>query len=487
MAAMDFEKSIRRGRGLSMDIGSPYLLPLELQNSRESLNSLSRNIVHDAHDPYRPVMTFLSSAPNSARNSIAHDDAASIGSGSTMRKQRTEGISSPLVPNTQRMPFSTIHSTGETPKSESRAQSRSPLSAPPIEDNQQNMSQFIIPLPLAHVHQDSPKSISPHPTLNSQPSQYQREQIPAVHTQSFHIPKEPKIPQILPMPTYQAPTPVPQTQFQNAEYEDDYYDESHYIQQPIHQHPNSALPHSTSSDQCYAPSEEHQDFQHHPSDFHSDGLGVSNMPIDSRRMSVLRPLPPDDPSDTPQQRAQRIRSFYKEYFNDHEGRVYQQTGNEYYEDYGQEFVGGNAMYDSYGGQFVVENAPYAEPITRRAMTPPPRGPPRFSDQHNQIGYSQGGPYRARAFSTASAGGFRGPAPRHYAPPPAPLRTLPTPHLLREDAFSLPIDFAPPTSVRDQAAGRSSSPRMESRPFSPQVAIATPLASSFNELPVMPSP
>lgn len=471
-----------------MDIlGSPYLLPPELHNSRESLNSLSRNVVHEAHDPYRPVNTFLSSTSDPARESFARDDAASIRSGSTLQRQRTEGISSPLVPNAQRMPFSstsTLQSIGEMSKPNSRAQPRSPLASVTTEDGQHSTSQFMPPPPRAHIQEDR----ADHFSVNgSQASQYQREQVPTAHTQSFHIPQQPKNPQSLPTMVYSESAPIPQIQFPNDEYEDDYYDESHYIQPPSMQHSDPASPYSASSDRFYTPTEEHQGFQYPTSDMQSDGLGVANVPFDSRRASVLRPLPPDDPSDTPQQRAIRIRSFYKEYFNDQEGRVQQQVGNEYYEDYGQEYVGGNAPNNSHTGQYFPNNAPFAEPVTRRAMTPPPRGTPRFSDHHNRAGSSPGGQPRARAFSTASVGGIRGPAPRRQAPPPAALRTLPTPHLLREDAFALPIDFAPPTRIRDQAAGRSASPKMERRPFSPQVAIANPLASSFNELPVMPSP
>ena len=47
----------RKHRGLSMDMNmdSPYLLPAQLQGSRESLHSMSRTAMQDQHDPYRPV------------------------------------------------------------------------------------------------------------------------------------------------------------------------------------------------------------------------------------------------------------------------------------------------------------------------------------------------------------------------------------------------------------------------------------------------
>ena len=467
MTENDFEKSLRRGRGLSMDIGSPYVLPPEMHNSRESLNSLTRNIAPDMHDPYRPVTALYNPGPDSARNSSVHDDSASIRTQSTMRGHRADGARSPLVANAQRMPFSSspiaLLPIGQQPVPESRSHTKSPLSS---QDGGFPIDNIVSPPSAAHISEERTKSISP----KLQDTPLQPEQLP-IHTLSPHA----------------QTSDVHQSNIPNDEYLNEYYDESHYIEQPISQHQHLASPQSESSDRFYTPTQEAHGYLSPPSEV--DGLGFSDIPFDNRRISVLRPLPPDDPADTPQQRAQRIRSFYKEYFNENDARVYQQGPNDYYEDYNQEYLGDGATYDPHAGQFIVGQAPYAAPITRRAMTPPPRGPPRFnsSSRHNSGGFSPKAPYRARAFSTASAGAMRGREPRRHAPPPGPLRTLPTPHLLREDAFALSIDFAPPTKIRDQAAGRAASPKMEPRPFSPQVAIASPLASSFSELPSMPSP
>ena len=458
-----------------MDIGSPYVLPPEMHNSRESLNSLTRNIAPDMHDPYRPVTALFNSSPDSARNSSSHDDNASIRTQSTVRGHRTDGARSPLVPNAQRMPFSSspiaLLPMGQQPGPELRSHTRSPLSSPPVQDDSLSIDSFVPPPPAAYIPEERAKSISPKP----QDVPLQPERLSA-HTLSPHA----------------QTSDIHQSNILNDEYLDEYYDEPQYFEQPVSQQHQSqhqllASPQSESSDRFYTPTQETQG--HVPPPSQVEGLGFSDVPFDNRRISVLRPLPPDDPADTPQQRAQRIRSFYKEYFNENDARVYQQGPNDYYEDYNQEYLGDGAMYDPHAGQFIVGQAPYAAPITRRAMTPPPRGPPRFnsSNRHNSGGSSPRAPHRARAFSTASAGAMRGREPRRHAPPPGPLRTLPTPHLLKEDAFTLSIDFAPPTKIRDQAAGRAPSPKMEPRHFSPQVSIASPLASSFSELPSMPSP
>ncbi|BCR84942.1 uncharacterized protein ACHE_20400S [Aspergillus chevalieri] len=221
---------------------------------------------------------------------------------------------------------------------------------------------------------------------------------------------------------------------------------------------------------------------------------------DTRRMTFgLRPLPPEDPTDNPEQRANRIRSFYKEYFED------SKTGREttYYEDFGPEFYGypDDMAHDpSYDDYYGPPPAPFAEPVTRRAMTPPPRAPPPFQPGGRHMpsgsvsgfsGFSSGfGDPGPRAMSSASNRmPMPGPprAPRRPAPPPAPLNILPTPHMLKDDAIMGAIDFAPGNTFKDQREGRAETPLGGRRPFSPMTRAATPLASAFDELSVMPSP
>lgn len=182
---------------------------------------------------------------------------------------------------------------------------------------------------------------------------------------------------------------------------------------------------------------------------------------DTRRMTFgLRPLPPEDSSDNPEQRANRIRSFYKEYFDENK------TGREtYYEDYGPEYdpyaddMGHDPYYDD--EYYPPVPAPFAEPVSRRAMTPPPRAPPRF--QGHMAANSSGG------FSGFSGSGFQSPgpratssasnrmpgprAPRRPMPPPPPLSVLPTPHMLKDDSFMSAIDFAPSSTFKDRREGR----------------------------------
>ncbi|KAI4133674.1 MAG: hypothetical protein LQ338_000003 [Usnochroma carphineum] len=217
----------------------------------------------------------------------------------------------------------------------------------------------------------------------------------------------------------------------------------------------------------------------------TDGLGLG---YDIRRLSMgFRPLPPDDPTDNPEQRANRIRSFYKEYFDDSKPGHSHKAG-QYYEDYDEHYLGDGAIYDLATGDLMAVQPQRSEPYGRRAMTPPPRAPPRFRGgaRHHASTLSGGRivPPGPRAFSSAS-GHFGHPMPR--LPPPGPLRVLPSPHLLKEDSFALPIDFAPPTSYKDRQAGRPESPRGGSRPYSPMVPAHLPLVSSFDDLAVMPSP
>lgn len=233
---------------------------------------------------------------------------------------------------------------------------------------------------------------------------------------------------------------------------------------------------------------------------HSLGVEEGHRPgFDPRRSSMgFRPLPPDDPTDNPEQRANRIRSFYKEYFDDSRPGPKRAAGD-YYEDYDQQYLGDGAIFDPVSGRAQPLYAapydqprgrPYAEPYGRRAMTPPPRAPPGYGRRHaaTMSGSSKTMPPRSRAHSSHS--GRFGPSgrgtPQKQVPPPQPLNVLPSPHLLKEDTF-LPMDFAPPTTARERQAGRSGSPRGGLRPYSPIVPAHMPLVSSFDDLAPMPSP
>jgi hypothetical protein len=210
---------------------------------------------------------------------------------------------------------------------------------------------------------------------------------------------------------------------------------------------------------------------------------------------------------------------------------HQQQSAQYYEDYDANYQAQDAPYfDPASNSFVM---PYAQPVSRRAMTPPPtgqrfpgpRGPPRAfhgsqagmrlppnmrgpprpgSSVSNQLsgpsrpGSSVSGPYnRPRAGSAMSGSRYAGSAmsgsrhggPRKPIPPPADLSTLPTPSKLKDDSFALfnAMDFAPPETYADRTRGRSQSPAGERRPYRMNVPAHSPLVTAFEELPTLPSP
>ena len=297
----------------------------------------------------------------------------------------------------------------------------------------------------------------------------------------------------------------------------------------------------------------------------STALGVPQQ--DNRRLSVgFRPLPPDEimESEDPEYRANRIRSFYKEYFDDsnkpedrppmpamppmqqdqqrqqgppprpqqqgppggggYPQHQHHQSNTSYYEDYDPAYAQDAPYFDPASNSFVM---PYAQPVQRRAMTPPPsgqrfpgpRGPPRAfhgsqagmkypqnlrgpprpgSSVSNQLGgqsrpgSSASGAYgrpRAGSAMSGSRSGSRFGAPRKPLPPPSDLPTLPTPSKLRDDSFALfnATDFAPPDIFAERARGRSQSPSGERRPYKMNVPAHSPLVNAYEELPTLPSP
>ena len=493
---VESEKALRRGRGLSMDMGSPYVLPPGLQGSRESLHSLSRTN-HTWHDPYRPATTFtpsdasMRSYPNSRHGA---DDSSSY-TGSSGRGQGQETMNQNLLRNAQRM------SRSLPPQS---SQLSSPTSTPAIPEVQSQDSSPTVArkgLPSSpRLPNNGPNLVQPAsrdannqgdlrlsdnylgPLINSrEPSRDlltgsppQQESSPPQGLPQRPSKRNPTLPTI----NVSAPSSRPERK-QSLPANDNRNENAVKVTPPS---PPQAVrsQHEGTTKEVHMPNS--NDYVNASGNLDTTGLGY-----DVRRLSMgFRPLPPEDPSDNPEQRANRIRSFYKEYFDESKpGPAY--GPEDYYEDYDQGYLHEGAIFDPATGQFIVAKAPFAEPVTRRAMTPPPRAPPRFRGRGHQATSSNpslmspGGP---RAFSSAS--GRFGP-PKKVLPPPNPLRTLPTPYQLREDAFALPIDFAPPSSFRTRTAGRPESPTSVSRPYSPMVPAFSPLVSSFDDLSVMPSP
>ncbi|KAF2740686.1 hypothetical protein EJ04DRAFT_162554 [Polyplosphaeria fusca] len=484
MTLTETEKSLRQGRGLSLDMsaGSPYILPAGLHGSRESFHSLSRS-TQDPHDPYRPVTFIKDNASIHSGNrggAYRHDSSSTYtgSSGGTDRHRMNDG----LLRNAQRM------SQSLPP----RGQSMSPESNPiPEIRYPEPVATPLSPLNPAVERQLPSPPPPPPPPPPPAPLQAGNTSLP---TQSV---EQPLPAQTMPSSPPRAPARV---QSQSADLHmnanttsfmsDSSYGDGFKVTPPSPPREHRPPPIDTG---LVAP--EPQRPQNEPV-----GLGVEDIGYDARRLSMsLRPLPPDDPNDNPEQRANRIRSFYKEYFDDSRPEPTGGMYNDYYEDYGSEYLDG-AIFDPQTGNFVVAQAPYAQPVTRRAMTPPPRAPPRFRSGSNPHGPGPRGAHMSGS-SMASSGRFmppprgmssmsgRIPGPRRPLPPPSNLQSLPTPHMLKEDSMVFnPIDFAPPVSIRELQNGRRpDSPLGAPRPYSPSVRPHTPLASSFDDLAVMPSP
>lgn len=474
------EKGVTGGHThqLSLENASPYILPVGLHGSTESFHSLSRS-QHDPHDPYRPV-TFGGdgqSIRSQSRGAYRGDNGSmyTTSSGGT----RTDRMNDGLLKNAQRM--STSVAVRPT-----RSASLSP-------DGTQSPIQF--PDPAIALSPLNPRyENEPLPALPEQKTEYSA--FKPTNVPTISIPEAPIAEKTInKSPVETAPTALPlRIQSQSA---------------VVHENANTTSIISTSSYgdgfQVTPPSPRESQVQHeplapkprYPEGQSNAGLGIDDSARNTNRLSMsLRPLPPsEDHEENPEQRANRIRSFYKEYFDDSKpepagGRLYA----DYYEDYGSEYQDGT-VFDSRTGNFVVAqpNAPFAEPVTRRAMTPPPRAPPRFRSNTGPRGPHMSNSSMASSQYLPSRGGSamsgRLPPPKKALPPPSALSSLPTPAKLTENSMVFdPIDFAPPVSFRDRQNGlRPDSPLGSPRPFSPSVRPHTPLVGTYEDLPVMPSP
>ncbi|KPM43341.1 hypothetical protein AK830_g3211 [Neonectria ditissima] len=546
---------------MDMNLSSPYLLPPGLQQSHESLHSLARSLGNDHQDPYQQATIYTNSETGSMRSMPYSKESSSLYTKSSGK--RMSGTTGRSVPS-QRMP----PRTNSLPKSPTSPEDVkiNPFAIPSIPEPAHKLQ--------SPVEADSgtfqPKAIIPeignvsdfddkYNTAVQQPqparSKSPQFELPAVSDAGnsnagtpvadgfplpphrggesnaiglgldFQLPKAPV------SPGHEAPLSAPlpmhgqqhndsqfnayQPEIHTSEYYDDYED---------FDRGRSAQRASFVED---APQQQGQ------------GLGVPQQ--NNKRLSVgFRPLPPDEvtESEDPEYRANRIRSFYKEYFEESKEppppmpAPPKAAQGGYYEDYDQGYLGEAAAYfDPESNAFVM---PYAEPVTRRAMTPPPAGRRQFGGgpggpggpgprgpggsrphgPHGSLGGMslpggpQGRPRAGSAFGPhggsragSRAGSAFGPRPdssasarsrgqpRKNLPPPAPLTTLPTPSKLKDDAFALlgVMDFAPPGTFKDAAAGRSQSPLGERRAYSPQVPAVTPVVSAFEELAALPSP
>ncbi|KAI0518206.1 hypothetical protein F5B22DRAFT_76525 [Xylaria bambusicola] len=521
---------------MDMNLSSPYLLPPNLHASRESFNSLAKTL-HQADDPYRPVTDYAGSDVGSLR-SFKRGPATRTSSIYTS-KTRPSGD----IPRQQReIPTSPLQSPLPVaqPLSHSPAQQEEMLSTPAknefrFVDDGPGVTQVpeiqepaaVATLATRKPATQSPRSLSPEVKEAPVPMVAEivdeRDSLPRgapnsqMHTTGLgimdrHMSQASSTSQSsdakgMPMairPPRKESMPVINAPKMNQEYQG-YDDHMQFEDNQFSSHRDEDELHMSV----------HHEQNVHP---HSAGLGVPDQ--DNRRLSVgLRPLPPDDflESEDPEFRANRIRSFYKEYFDDSKADqnrppMPQPKQGGYYEDYDAGYMGEAAYFDPDTNAFVM---PYAQPVTRRAMTPPPnnrrpmpgpgpRGPPGPHGPHRGPPMSGGPQVRPRAGSTMSgrAWGPRSPRPGSSAsnprfggqpkkpmPPPAALNSLPTPSKLKDDSFALmgAVDFAPPPSFKDQATGRSQSPLGERVPYRVNTPVHSPLVSAFDDTPALPSP
>lgn len=486
------EKGQKQGhdRGMSLDIGtigSPYILPAGLHGSRESFHSLSRSM-HDSQDPYRPV-TFMkddASMHSNGRGRYRNDNGSmyTTSSGGTEKDR----MNNSLLKNASRM------SQSFPPRGESMSPPQFP---PPVASPSGPLNSNVAPPmpPLPPVTHEAAIQQNQNSYVAFQPSSSVEQAI---------APAQPALPdvQVSKAPAKSSPSPPPfRIQSQEAVVLENmntnsFMSTSSYGDGVMVTPPSPPRQHTRQMSEqgplAPAPLRPQNEASQ------QGGLGVNEFGYNTNRLSIARPLPPDDPHDNPEQRANRIRSFYKEYFDDSKpepvgGHVY----NEYYEDYRSEYQQDGAIFDQNSRAFVVAQpqAPFAQPVTRRAMTPPPRAPPRFRSGSNPQGphISNGSVASSRYVPprgmSSMSGRLPAPAPRRPMPPPAPLASLPTPAKLTEDSMIFDAaDFAPPISYRDRQAGRRpDSPLGAPRPFSPAVRPHTPLATTYDDLAPMPSP
>ncbi|KAJ4294619.1 hypothetical protein N0V90_008310 [Kalmusia sp. IMI 367209] len=468
MRLNDVEKSHGRGLSLEPDLQSPYLLPAGLHGSRESFHSLSQS-TKDSYDPYRPVTSLRDDASIRSGSRYGRHDGGSMYTSSTGETNR---MNDGLLRNAQRMsqslPLRASSASPERPVEKSLPEIKYP-------------EQAAVPLSPLNPRYEDPLPPPPPPV------------------ESKHEPVQTSPPPPPPVQDTKAratttPSPPPRVQSQEAAFNtmsmlsDSSYGGGFQITPP-------SPPRQESEFVQPAPLAPQP---RRPVSKGPGGLGVDDFGANTNRLSMsLRPLPSmDDPNEDPEQRANRIRSFYKEYFDDSKPEpAGPQIYNDYYEDYSSEYLDGS-VFDPQTGNFIVAqpSAPFAQPVTRRAMTPPPRAPPRFRSNTA----SQGGPHMSQSSMGSarfapprnmSSMSGRLPASRKPMPPPQPLASLPTPGKLQDD-FGIfnAADFAPPVSFRERQNGmRPDSPLRSPRPFSPAVRPHTPLASSFDDLAVMPSP
>lgn len=460
---VDAAKSGRKDRGLSLDdmgLGNPYLLPQELNGSGGSIRSLSRSLTDD-HDPYRPVNSIKGDG-DSTRSRTFNEKGSVYSAARTSMSTERAG----LVANASRMSQS-------YPKRGDSKMSNEPLSPLSPQDSlssdtslarqMQNMNTARKPS-LPNISETGPRI-----NVHAPPPPPEKQDLPPPRTSSAAVDTTGPAARKGSLPHIAIP---PRMSTQSSDYGDMEVDEIDDAPAP-RRVPSLMIDTVDSQQQRLS----------------VQGLNLAGPSGQNQRLSImgLRPLPPPGPEDNPETRANRIRSFYKEYFDDSKPEP---AGAQYQDTYDLDYLTDAAIYDPDTGGFMTagrgdgrgraDNRPFAEPLGRRAMTPPPGG-----------ARTPVGPPHRRQMSANSVGRFgpRATMPKKQLPPPMPLQSLPTPSKLTDNtAIFNADDFAPPVSYRDRQAGRGTdSPTGSARPYSPSVASHVPLAGSSADLSPMPSP
>ncbi|RMZ80415.1 hypothetical protein DV737_g2968, partial [Chaetothyriales sp. CBS 132003] len=184
------------------------------------------------------------------------------------------------------------------------------------------------------------------------------------------------------------------------------------------QAPGAHVDHHGDEEDYYDPGEDYGD----PYDYEDYNSDPRWLPMG------MRPLPPDDPSENPEQRANRIRSFYKEYFDESSKGANRGLDGAYYEDQGRAPppkalnmipTPSKLKDDTFIIDQSIDFAPPLRAVMQRSGTPD-------SGQGGSVPFS--------------------PTVRAHVPLVSSyddLAVMPSPHLLRKSGTFTALDFAPP--------------------------------------------
>lgn len=547
----DLSREKSHKHGMSLDMMSPYILPSGGNHSQDdSLQSLSRNLKEQDHDPYGPVND-LKGDGVSVRSFGGRHDGSSVYTGKSQLPAR-KGSLPQQSPALSPMGISPIE-----PAYFPNQGAGNSLAAGGAQDTRESyMGQDAAALRLSNNYLKNYIAGGDDPKSQQAAAAAARDQqdSPFADSAAVNMPEEPRRaasrspspPPVFMMPTSTTPPrgaslaqnnggpagPLPHipviaqvpTIADPVEWKEDQYDDndSFYVTPPSPKDDFAAKAAKRAS---------RYSMDVPPEEYAKAGLGAPG--VNPQRISMgFRPLPPASllaaESDDPEIRANRIRSFYKEYFDDSKPA----PAGQYYEDFDE------------SNYPPMPSMPHNQPMQRRAMTPPPGAgrymgqqqqfPPR--SQHGSLSSNNfgppppfggpgprgpGGPFRGQDSRDTSRNGsmtsqgsqWRGPPgftdPRPFSsasnrgrgsrpgtqqsqrpmPPPEDLRTMPTPAMLKDDMFGMinAHEFAPPPSMAERTRGRSQSPMGERRAYNPKLPAANPLVSAFDELAVIPSP